>query len=230
MLCRKVLNALEVHKNSYLTSFVPNPVLSEEGIMHVFAEELGLSFEPSISYYDLLKIITQRLVKLCSEGRRVVLLIDEAQAMPEETLEAIRLLTTVEGKLGIGAALQVVLFGQPELDKLLERPILHELKRNMTLSYQLSALNREGIEAYLDHRLTKAGYNGSNLFTQDALDLIYKGSKGIPRLLNILAHKALMVAFGKGEQNLTAKHIELAIKDTESAQQQKSLADRLFSS
>lgn len=159
-----------------------------------------------------------------------MLFVDEAQAMPEETLEAVRLLTTIEQDPEIGARLQVILFGQPELDELLERPLLRELNKdiNISLSYQLTSLDREGVKAYLNHRLIKAGYNGSDMFTDKSIELIFKGSGGIPRLINILAHKALMVGFGKGAQILTDKHIEEAIKDTEAAQQQKSITDRLF--
>jgi len=103
------------------------------------------------------------------------------------------------------------------------------LTRELSDSYQLATLDRDGVEAYLNHRLGKAGYNGSNLFSQKAIDLIYRASNGTPRLINILAHKALMVAFGKGDHSLTDKHIELAIEDTESAQHQKLRARRFFS-
>lgn len=229
MLCRKVLNALEAHGDRYVTAFIPNPALDEEGIMHAVAEELTLSFDPSISYYELLKVIGAELTRLSAAGKTAVLFIDEAQAMAEESLEAIRLLTTIEkGSVG-PIPLQVILFGQPELDDLLEHPTLRELNRDLSDSYQLATLDRDGVETYLDHRLIKAGYNGSNLFTPKAVDLIFRGSKGIPRLINILAHKALMVAFGKGDHNLTDKHIELAIEDTEPAQQNKLRGRRLFS-
>lgn len=229
MLCRKVLNALETHKKRYVTAFIPNPVLGAEGIIAAIAEELGLSYEPSATYYDLLKTISAELLKQSSRGKTVVLFIDEAQAMDEEALEAIRLLSTIEKAPNGSAPLQVILFGQPELDELLQRPVLRELNRELSDSYQLVNLDRDGVEAYLEHRLNKAGYNGSNLFSQKAIDLIYRASNGTPRLINILAHKALMVAFGKGDHSLTDKHIELAIEDTESAQHQKLRTRRFFS-
>jgi MSHA biogenesis protein MshM len=110
----------------------------------------------------------------------------------------------------------------------LERPLLRELNKDISLSYQLTALDRDGVKAYLNHRLIKAGYNGSDMFTDKAIELIFKGSGGIPRLINILAHKTLMVGFGKGAQTLTDKHVEEAVKDTEAAQQQKSITEKLF--
>lgn len=229
MLCRKVLNALEAHGDRYVTAFIPNPVLDEESIMYAIADELRLSFDPDASYYDLLKVISQELIRLSALGKTAILFIDEAQAMTEESLEAIRLLTTIEKDSDGPMPLQVILFGQPELDELLERPALRELNRDLSVSYQLASLDRNDVEAYLNHRLIKAGYNGSNLFSPQAIDLILRGSKGIPRLINIIAHKALMVAFGKGDHALTDKHIELAIQDTEFAHQHKHRARRFFS-
>ena len=222
MLCRKVLNALEALENKYVTAFIPNPVLDEEGIMHAIAKELKLGFGRTGSYYELLKIISEELIRLSALGKTTVLFIDEAQAMTEESLEAIRLLTTIEKGASQPLPLQIILFGQQELDELLQRPALRELNLDLVASYQLTTLDRDDVEAYLDHRLIKAGYNGSNLFSQKAIDLIFRGSRGIPRLINILAHKALMVAFGKGDYELTETHIEIAIADTESAQQPKS--------
>ena len=229
MLCRKVLNSLDALGNRYVTAFIPNPVLDEESIMYAIADELHLSFDPAASYYELLKVISEELIRLSTLGSTAVLFIDEAQSMTEESLEAIRLLTTIEKDSGGPMPLQIILFGQPELDELLQRPALHELNRDLTVSYQLASLEREDVEAYLEHRLIKAGYNGSSLFTQKAVDLIFRGSKGIPRLINILGHKALMAAFGKGDHILTDKHVELAIEDTQSAQQHKLRAPRFFS-
>lgn len=226
MLCRKLLNSLEYHKKRYITAYIPHPILSEEGIMHALAEELSIERESNLSYYHLLKLVTEEIVNYSTEDKSIVLFIDEAQAMPEETLEAIHLLTNIETKNN--KYLQVVLFGQPELDELLDRPMLRKLKRKLAFSFELPALDRDSVEAYVEHRLIKAGYNGSNMFTNNALDLLFKGSRGIPRLINVLSHKALMVAFGKGNQIIDEGHIGSAIEDTESARQSKSLSQRLF--
>ncbi|MDA0281144.1 MAG: AAA family ATPase [Proteobacteria bacterium] len=229
MLCRMILSALDALENRYVTAFIPIPVLDEESIIHAIADELKLSFDPTASYYELLKVIGEELIRLSARGMTAVLFIDEAQAMTEESLEAIRLLTTIEKDSDGPIPLQIILFGQLELDELLQRPALHELNRHLSVSYQLASLDRGDIEAYLDYRLIKAGYSGSNLFTEKAIDLLFNGSNGIPRLINILAHKALMIAFRKGDRILTDKHIELAVADTESAQQHKLGDRRLFS-
>lgn len=228
MLCRKMLNALDAHKSRYVTAYIPLPTMNEEAIMQALADELDIERALDISYYDLLGLITKGLLKIFQDDKNIIIFIDEAQAMPEETLEAIRLLTTIDNKHG--NQLKIILFGQPELDSLLERPILTELKHHLSFSFQLSALDRKELEAYVEHRLIKAGYNGSQMFTKDALDLLWKDSQGIPRLANILAHKALMAAFGKGDRIVSESHVFNAILDTESAQQQKSPGQRLFAS
>ncbi len=226
MLCRKVLNSLEVHKNKYVTAYIPHPILSEEGIMYALAEELSVEQDPSLSYFDLLKLISEEIINLSSEGKSVVLFIDEAQAMPEETLKAVHLLTTLDSETG--ANLKVVLFGQPELDTLLKQPALAQLEDELSLSFTLPALDRDGVEAYVAHRLNKAGYSGPNIFTSGAIDLLYKGSQGIPRLVNVLAHKAMMVTFGKGATVVNEAYVGTAIRDTEAANQNKSRISRLF--
>lgn len=229
MLCRKVLNALEVHRDRYLTAFIPNPVLDDQGIMSAIAEELGLSVDPSLSYSQLLRLVSEQLIRVAEDGTTTVLLIDEAQAIPEESLDAIQLLTRIDRDTEGQAALYILLFGQPELDEILQDPALNDFDHELCVSIELGALDRAGVEAYLAHRLMKAGYNGADLFSESAIDLVYKHSKGIPRLINILSHKAMMVAFGKGERALSDRHIMLAIEDTESAQQEKLRTKRLFS-
>ena len=228
MLCRKVLNALELHKSRYTTAYIPHPILSEEGIMHAIAEELSIERESDISYYDLLKCISEELMRLAEENKSTVLFIDEAQAMPEETLKAVHLLTQIE--TANDKPLRVILFGQPELDELLDCPMLKQLQGNLSLAFNLPALDRDGLESYVAHRLVKAGYNGPHMFTSQALDALYQGSRGIPRLINVLSHKALMVAFGKGDHIINQNHIESAISDTETVKREKTLMERLFAS
>ena len=226
MLCLKFLHALEFHKNRYFTAYIPHPILSEEGIMHAIADELSLERKTSISYYEILKLITEELISISAKEKRVVLFIDEAQAMPEETLEAVHLLTsaaTLEKKL-----LQVVLFGQPELDLLLNRPPLRQIKCNLFFSYQLAALDRDGLESYVAYRLSKSGHNGPLIFTKNALDCLYAGSDGVPRLINILAHKALMAAYGKGEPLVHQEQIAAAVRDSELPHKKQTLGQKLF--
>lgn len=122
-------------------------MLDEEGIVYAIAEELNLSFDPDASYYEIVKVISEELIRLSVQGRTAVLFIDEAQAMTEESLEAIRLLTRIENDVGQFTPLQIILFGQPELDELLQRPALHELKRELSVYYQLASLDRDDVEA-----------------------------------------------------------------------------------
>ena len=213
MLCRKVLNTLEEDKESYITAYIPNPVLSPKGLFLAFAEELNIAIDQDVGHHRLLKAITERLVEFSAENKQVVLFIDEAHAMPEQTLEALRLLTNIETEQV--KLFQVVLFAQPELDVSLAQPSLRQLRQRITFSFEIEALDRDGVERYVVHRLATAGYNGPFLFSKRALDYLYKASNGIPRVINILCHKALMVAFGKGERSVQVDHIKSAAEDTE---------------
>ena len=213
MLCRKVLNTLEEDKENYVTAYIPNPVLSPKGLFLAFAEELNIEIDQDVGHHRLLKAITERLVEFSAENKQVVLFIDEAHAMPEQTLEALRLLTNIETEQV--KLFQVVLFAQPELDVLLSQPSLRQLRQRITFSFEIEALDRDGVERYVVHRLATAGYNGPFLFSKRALDFLYRTSDGIPRVINILCHKALMVAFGKGERTVQIDHVKSAADDTE---------------
>ena len=214
LLCRKLLDALQ---EGYLTAWLPNPQLNDKALRHAVAEELGLTLPRNIGQHRLLKQLTEYLIQRQAEGRQAVLLIDEAQALPEESLEAVRLLTNLETRKR--KLLQVVLLGQPELDRLLERSSLRQLKQRITFSYRLRPLDREGMPDYILHRLRKAGYNGPPLFSRGALRLLYRASGGVPRLINILCHKTLMLAFGKGQRQITRRQALRAIRDTEGVRQ-----------
>lgn len=213
MLCRKVLNTLEEDKENYVTAYIPNPVLSPKGLFLAFAEELNIEIDQEVGHHRLLKAITEKLVEFSGENKQVVLFIDEAHAMPEQTLEALRLLTNIETEQV--KLFQVVLFAQPELDVLLSQPSLRQLRQRITFSFEIEALDRDGVERYVVHRLATAGYNGPFLFSKRALDFLYRTSDGIPRVINILCHKALMVAFGKGERTVQIDHVKSAADDTE---------------
>lgn len=213
MLCRKVLNTLEEDKDNYITAYIPNPVLSPKGLFLAFAEELNIEIDQDVGHHRLLKAITEKLVEFSANGKQVVLFIDEAHAMPEQTLEALRLLTNIETEQS--KLFQVVLFAQPELDISLSQPSLRQLRQRITFSFEIEALDRDGVERYVGHRLATAGYNGPFLFSKRALDYLFRTSDGIPRVINILCHKALMVAFGKGERTVQIDHIKSAAEDTE---------------
>lgn len=221
LLCRKLLNALE---DPFVTAYLPNPYFSAETLYCLVAEELAsFTGEESIQlsheavkeqHVVALKNIQHALVELAKAGKQVVLVIDEAQAMPEETIEALRLLSNLETESE--KLLQIVLFGQPELDELLDKKHLRQLKQRITFQHTLKPLQRQDIELYISHRMILSGYQGGRLFDVKAINLLCRASKGIPRLVNILCHKALMSAFGQGEKVIQYKHMLAAIKDTDS--------------
>jgi MSHA biogenesis protein MshM len=213
LLCRKLLAVLE--DEAFVTAYVPNPYLEPMTLLLAVADELGVQYPEQVNQHQLLKLLTRLLVETHGGGRRVVLCLDEAQAMPVETLEALRLLSNLETESS--KLLQVVLFGQPELDRKLDDPAIRQLKQRITFSSNLGALNLQDTEYYLAHRLGIAGYRGPRLFARDAVRLMHKTSRGIPRLINILAHKALMAGFGEGARYVTEKYVKLAVLDTQSA-------------
>ena len=213
LLCRKLLNTLE---DKFVTAYVPNPMLTPYGLQSAVADELGLDMSRHYGHHQLLKMITDKLVELTGQGKSIVLCIDEAQAMPVETMEALRLLTNLETEKQ--KLLQVILFGQPELDDLLNQKNVRQLKQRITFSYRLRPIDREGLELYLTHRLGIAGYKGGNLFENKAMASLYKASRGIPRLINILSHKAMMSAYGQGTKYVDNNNMKAAIKDTADAQ------------
>ncbi len=209
LLCRKLLSLLD---NTFIAAYIPNPYLTPEELKCFVAEELGIKFDRRIPSYKLLSIIYRRLMQLASKGKQVVLVVDEAQAMPRETIESLRLLTNLETEQR--KLLQVVLLGQPELDNLLNRSDLRQLKQRIVFSDRLVPLSQKGTINYITYRLRAAGCK-TQLFNPRALRLIAYASGGIPRLVNILAHKALMSAFGKGDPQVTTRHVAQAIYDTE---------------
>lgn len=214
LLCRKFMASLD---ESFVTAYIPNPYLEPRTLMLALADELEVALERDVDQYHLLKAINQRLLILAQDGKRVVLCLDEAQAMPLETLEALRLLTNLETEKR--KLLQIVLFGQPELDRNLQHEAIRQLTQRITFYYRLEPLTRDDIEFYLSHRLGVAGFSGSRLFGRDAVRLLHSASGGIPRLVNILAHKSLMATYGEGRQLVRARHVRAAVKDTGAAKQ-----------
>lgn len=210
LLCRKLLDSLN---EEFVTAYIPNPDLEPTELRKALARELGIDPTHIHDQHELLTQINHTLLQHHHAGKRVVLLLDEAQALPLESLEAVRLLTNLETEKT--KLLQVVLFGQPELDEHLNKPTLRQLKQRITFSYHLPLMTREDLDTYLFHRLSMAGYTLGTLFTKRARKKIYLASKGVPRIVNIICHKALLAAYGRGEFQITPKLIRHAIQDTE---------------
>lgn len=217
LLCRKLLSLLD---QQLITIYIPNPDLTPEELKASVAEELGIELDPKLPSYKLLSLIYRRLIQLAESGKQVVLVIDEAQAMPRATIESLRLLTNLETERR--KLLQVVLLGQPELDVLLARPDLRQLRQRIVFSEHLRPFTHAGTANYVRHRLLAAGCK-TELFSKGALRLLAFASGGIPRLINILAHKSLLAAYGRGEPQVKTRHLAKAMADTEESRWQGKL-------
>ncbi|MEL1219407.1 MSHA fimbrial biogenesis protein MshM [Aeromonas hydrophila] len=214
LLCRKLLSELGSEERPVRLAWLPNPHLNPAELRIALALELGLAVRDQ-SELDLTDRIHRHLIALHQQGSRVVVLIDEAQALPDETLEAIRLFGNLETESS--KLLQIVLFGQPELDTRLAKPQLRQLRQRIGFSYCLRPLRFDETRAYLEHRLQISGYRGAPLFGGRALRQLWRASRGIPRLINILAQKCLMLAYGQGARQIDSRLVRLAVRDTDDA-------------
>jgi MSHA biogenesis protein MshM len=210
MLCRM----LEVRlANDVDVIYIANPSLSPDNILHVIAHELQLDVNNGMSKVDVMQRIQAHLLQKHSKNRQVVLFVEEAQSMPIETLEEIRLLSnleTDENKL-----LQMVLFGQPELDVKLSVPHIRQLKERITQSFYLSPFPPEDTLQYLNFRLRAVGYKGPDVFNKKTAGAVKKYSNGLTRRINIIADKSLLAAFSEGSHTVTTSHIKSAAQDSE---------------
>lgn len=213
LLCRKLLNEIPEH---FVTAYIPNPYLKPDELRRAVAVELGVKQAQRMSTQLLTQRIQERLLTLHKQGHSVVLILDEAQALPAESLEALRLFTNLETETR--KLLQVVLFAQPELEDRLNETQFRQLRQRITFSYRLRPLTAIEVQHYIQYRLQVAGYKGAALFSPALAKSLTKASRGIPRLLNVLCHKMLMLAYGQGQFEITNKHLIAAIKDTEDVQ------------
>ena len=210
MLCRVLMERLPPH---VVVVFLANPSLSRDGILFAIADELDISLPDHTRSSTVIRALQTKLIELHGAGHQVIALIDEAHAMPPETLEEVRLLSNLETNQF--KLLQLVLFGQPELDEILARPHMRQLRERITHSFTLEALRRADIAEYLDFRMRKAGYRGPEIFTPVAVKLITAASLGLTRRVNILAEKSLLAAFADETHLITAKQVNAAISDSQ---------------
>ena len=210
LLCRRLLAATPA---GVMTAYLPNPYLTPRSLMLALAGELRIAVSADTNDHRLLLKLNSKLLENAVADRRVVVCIDEAQAMPLETLECLRLLSNLETEKS--KLLQIVLFGQPELDVRLQEPSVRQLRQRIAFHYELRGLSKEEVAAYTAHRLRVAGLKGEPIMSGGAIRALYRASRGTPRLINILAHKALLVAFGEGRHRVRFGDVRLAAKDTE---------------
>jgi MSHA biogenesis protein MshM len=210
LLCRRFLATL---KHDQVVAYLPNPMIEPRMLLLAIAEELGLTLLGHDYRFSLLKQFNEHLLKLAGQGKNVIICIDEAQSMPLESLEALRLLSNLETEKR--KLLQVVMFGQPELDQKLANPAVRQLRQRIVFHYRMPGLRQHEVGHYLAHRLRVAGHRDGDVFPPSTARLLYRLSSGTPRLVNILAHKAMLLAFGEGKTRVSNSHVRLAGRDTE---------------
>jgi MSHA biogenesis protein MshM len=209
MLCRMLLEKLPEHIEAI---YVANPSLSREEMLYAIADGLGLNIEGE-RVGIIMQNIQNKLEEKASEGKRIVVLVDEAHAMPPETLEELRLLYNLQ--VGNAKLLQIVLFGQPELNVNLDKPNMRQLRDRIVHHFHMQPLSRDILESYLMFRMRAAGYHGPNIFSPSALKLIASASSGLMRRVNILADKSLLAAFVDDTYYIKPQHVQAAIRDSE---------------
>ena len=209
MLCRVLMERLP--RNVEII-YLANPSLSRDEILTAVADELKLNPDGE-RVTRVLRSIQDALIERYAAGRRVVILIDEAHAMPPETLEEIRLLSNLETNRN--KLLQIVLFGQPELDDLLNTAQMRQLKERITHVFRLEPLVRSDIRSYIDYRMRAAGYRGPNPFSSAAIRRINAASKGLTRRINILADKSLLAAFAANTHTVGEREAKRAVADSD---------------
>ncbi|MDD5300593.1 MAG: AAA family ATPase [Gallionella sp.] len=209
MLCRMLLERLPKH---YETIYLANPSLSREEMLYAIADALGLDIDGE-RVGVIMQSIQKKLEEKAREGKRVVVLVDEAHAMPLDTLEELRLLYNLQS--GNAKLLQIILFGQPELNDKLAQPNMRQLKDRIVHHFNMQPLSRNILENYMMFRMRAAGYRGPSVFSPNAVKLIADASSGLMRRVNILADKSLLAAFVEDTHNIEARHVLAAMRDCE---------------
>ncbi len=209
MLCRMLL---ERFPDKVEAVYLANPSLSREEMLYAIADGLSLNLEGQ-RVNIILQTLQNHLELKLTQGKRVVILVDEAHAMPLETMEELRLLYNLQ--VGNHKLLHIVLFGQPELNEKLSQPNMRQLKDRIIHHFSMLPLSQNIIESYLLFRMRAAGYRGPSPFTAPAATLIGKASQGLMRRVNILADKSLLAAFVENKHGVEVSHVQAAIKDTE---------------
>lgn len=212
VLCRQLLKTLQ---GECVTAYIPNPDMGPDDLLMALVNELGVDVAPPLNRHKVLNALRDSLLKHALAGRHVVVCIDEAQAIPVRTVESLRLLSNLETEKR--KLLQLVLLGQPELDEKLSRPEIRQLLQRITFSEYLGPMMAHRVPAYLEHRLATAALSKATdikVFEADAAKAIARFSGGVPRLINVLAHKCLMLAYGENEHRVNVRHVRMAAAET----------------
>ena len=207
MLCRVLQTRLPPNIE---TVYLANPSVSPEEILHAIAFEMQLRVPKDASRLEVMHALNDYLVERHSQQRQVVVFVEESQGMPISTLEEIRLLSNLETQHH--KLLQIVLFGQPELDENLRQPNIRQLRERITHSFNLLPLDVEDARAYLTFRLQAAGYHGPDLFSRRVIAYMTRACDGLTRRLNLVADKALLAAFAENTHNVSLDHVKAAVR------------------
>lgn len=212
VLCRQLLKILQ---GECVTAYIPNPDMGPDDLLMALIHELGVDVAPPLNRHKVLNALRDCLLMHAEAGQRVVVCIDEAQAIPVGTLESLRLLSNLETEKK--KLLQLILLGQPELDEKLSRPEIRQLLQRITFSEYLGPMMTHRVPAYLEHRLATAALSeatDTQVFEADAAQEVARFSRGVPRLVNVLANKCLMLAYGENVHRVNVHHVRLAAADT----------------
>ncbi len=207
LLCRKCLDLLD---DTFETIYIPNPYMSCDSLLKAIVEEMGLL--DSLIDNNFLSCINHKLIENARQNKQTVILLDEAQSLPVESLEALRLLSNLETEKK--KLIQIVLFGQPELDNKLQQNSIRQLQQRIVHASHLSNLTLDALARYIEHRLEQAGYFGPQIFTEAAIKYLFQKTRGVPRLINLLCDKSLMIAYASGKFYVSDKHIRMAVSDS----------------
>jgi len=195
------------------TVYLANPSVSAEEILHAIAFELQVPIAKDAARLEVMHALNEYLLSRHAQGRQVVVFVEESQSMPIATLEEIRLLSNLETKQH--KLLQIVLFGQPELDSNLRRPEIRQLRERITHSFTLPPLSAQDVRAYTAFRLRAAGYHGPDLFGPSVIGYMARVTRGLTRRINIVADKALLAAFSESTHNVNLRHVRAAVRESE---------------
>ena len=222
MICRSFLREL---RSDFNIAYVFNPCINSLELLQTINTELGIPGK-SKSKKKLVDVLNRFLLEERAKGHRVVVIIDEAQDLEPMVLEQLRLLSNLE--TDTEKLIQIVLIGQPELDKVLAKEGLRQLRQRITIQWELLALNLEETRGYIQHRLNVALGKGKVRFSRQAVEMVYRYSRGIPRMINVVADRTLLIAFTQSTKKITPKIVQLAVSDIGNLTPIESWADKFW--
>ena len=222
MICRSFLRELRADFN---IAYIFNPCINELELLQTINTELGIPGK-SKSKKKLVDVLNGFLLEERSKGHRVVVIIDEAQDLQPNVLEQLRLLSNLE--TDTEKLIQIVLIGQPELDKVLAKDGLRQLRQRITIKWELLPLNLEETRGYIQHRLNVALGKGKVRFSRQAVETVFRYSRGIPRMINVVADRTLLIAFTQSTKKITPKIVKLAVSDIGDLVPLESWADKFW--